>query len=746
MIIRILFSYIIFSFFIFGNSYSKDLIILGNKKLDSDSLQSLTSIDLYKSDYDKNEIQIIQSELYNSELIFNVYIEENLDNFVLTIDESKIIENIYINGNVFINDENIINNLISKPNKLFNQNTLINDIDLINKIYLSNGYKDISVKTTTEVYSEDRVNLIFDIFENKQSKIIKIDFQGNKFFSDRFLRSLINSSEDSFFNFFSSGVSLDDDVFNFDTAIIKNKYLNYGFNDIRVTYSLNNLSNRNDQILTFYISEGSKYLINDIQYNLISETLKHELDSIINNLNNYLSDNDYQLDIEKIEDYVIKLNDSLISKNIFKSFINFEINFTAEGYDILIYEEFADPLIVNSINIFGNGITKDATIRNNIVIEPGDYYNENLINRSLKNLQQKKYINNAKINIIEDNQNVDINFNIEENKKTGNFLIGGNFSGDIGLGLSTSLKDNNLFGTGNELNVKLDYNEENIRFDLNYIYYPSNRNNISYEYKIFNLDRDLKSSYGYKSKEYGAGIFFNFDYSENLSFTPGLEYRNSEGYSAQNSLDFINDNIKNFNQYIFNLNISHDTTNDIFYPTNGYKNSLFIKYIPRQSTLPYYSITIQNESYFEFVNSSDFIFNQNIFGFADTLDANDKISSINTFSLGGLSFKGFDYRGIGPLSSNYYLGGNKFFTSTIGYGSSFLFDEDNVNIKLFYSLGSLWGSDYTNDNDIKLRSSLGLSFDIMTPLLPISLSYAIPINKQPDDRLRNFNFSIGTSF
>ena len=37
--------------------------------------------------------------------------------------------------------------------------------------------------------------------------------------------------------------------------------------------------------------------------------------------------------------------------------------------------------------------------------------------------------------------------------------------------------------------------------------------------------------------------------------------------------------------------------------------------------------------------------------------------------LGGLNFKGFDYRGIGPIDNNIYLGGNKFFTSTIGYGS-----------------------------------------------------------------------------
>jgi outer membrane protein insertion porin family len=101
-----------------------------------------------------------------------------------------------------IKDEDIINNINSKSNSLFNRNTLLNDIDTIEMVYLSKGFNNISIKTSTESYSEDRVNLIFDIYEDDPSKIIKIKFKGNKFFSDRFLRSLIKSEEDSFLNFF----------------------------------------------------------------------------------------------------------------------------------------------------------------------------------------------------------------------------------------------------------------------------------------------------------------------------------------------------------------------------------------------------------------------------------------------------------------------------------------------------------------------------------------------------------------
>ena len=78
--------------------------------------------------------------------------------------------------------------------------------------------------------------------------------------------------------------------------------------------------------------------------------------------------------------------------------------------------------------------------------------------------------------------------------------------------------------------------------------------------------------------------------------------------------------------------------------------------------------------------------------------------------------------------------------------NNFIFDEkDNINLKFFYTLGSIWGSDYKNNDDVDLRSSIGASIDILS-VIPISLSYAVPIQKNSNDRVREFNFNIGTSF
>jgi outer membrane protein assembly factor BamA len=167
----------------------------------------------------------------------------------------------------------------------------------------------------------------------------------------------------------------------------------------------------------------------------------------------------------------------------------------------------------------------------------------------------------------------------------------------IYLALETSLKST------------IDFNSENLRYDLNYTYYSSKNNNLSYTYKIFNLDKDLQSSYGYKSKQMGAGLNLNYQYSENLKISPGIQITNLKGYSAQDNLNFINDNINTTNKYIFSINLSYDTTNEILYPTNGYLNSIFINYVPDFNfNSSYYVIRVKNESYLEFQNSSEFYF------------------------------------------------------------------------------------------------------------------------------------------
>ncbi len=46
----------------------------------------------------------------------------------------------------------------------------------------------------------------------------------------------------------------------------------------------------------------------------------------------------------------------------------------------------------------------------------------------------------------------------------------------------------------------------------------------------------------------------------------------------------------------------------------------------------------------------------------------------------------------------------------------------------------------------KLRYSVGLGVAWISPLGPLRISYAYPLNSKPEDRIQRFQFQIGTGF
>ena len=193
-----LFLFILISF----NSYSSNLEIQGLSKLNFDDLNSITSIDLSKNFFNQNEINTILEDLYDSDLIFDVILENNNDNYFLTIQENNLIENVYLNGNNNINDDQLKEVLNSKKGTFLNKDSILSDYLSLKNLYNLKGYYNLSVNSYVEKFSNDKVNLIFVINEGNQSSIIDINFFGNDYFSDSFLYSLIKSKKKIFIIFF----------------------------------------------------------------------------------------------------------------------------------------------------------------------------------------------------------------------------------------------------------------------------------------------------------------------------------------------------------------------------------------------------------------------------------------------------------------------------------------------------------------------------------------------------------------
>ena len=83
-----------------------------------------------------------------------------------------------------------------------------------------------------------------------------------------------------------------------------------------------------------------------------------------------------------------------------------------------------------------------------------------------------------------------------------------------------------------------------------------------------------------------------------------------------------------------------------------------------------------------------------------------------------------------------------------GYPSKFISLGTQASVDLVVELDKYWGVDYDKSIDEKkdLRSSVGLGLNWMTPIGPLSFSYAEPLSRNETDIIERFRFNLGTTF
>ena len=357
---------IIIFYFLSQNMFAKSVNFEGLSKFNLDDIQSITSLDINNKNLEINDINQILKELSRSDLIYEVSYKELSDVFTFTIIEANIIENIYINNNVWIKDDLIIQNLKSKNNSFLTKNKIKKNIKIIKNIYKSKGFKDISVIAKVEKYSSDRIILIYEVEENQQQKINIIKFVGNDFFSNNYLSSIINSQSIKFYNIFKSGSNLNFSSFEFDKNKILSSYKNEGFANVKVSYVIEK-SSLNNNVLYFYINEGQRVKINNVNFKYDND-ISYLFSDLSSELTKKLKENDNYYSKSLIDEYLDLYNTNLINNNIHN--INVVSLIIEDGQNINLSFETTkkNPIVVNKINISGNSITKNKTIRSKISI------------------------------------------------------------------------------------------------------------------------------------------------------------------------------------------------------------------------------------------------------------------------------------------------------------------------------------------------------------------------------------------
>ena len=128
--------------------------------------------------------------------------------------------------------------------------------------------------------------------------------------------------------------------------------------------------------------------------------------------------------------------------------------------------------------------------------------------------------------------------------------------------------------------------------------------------------------------------------------------------------------------------------------------------------------------------------------------SNDDIKLSERLYIPGKRLRGFETGKIGPKDGNDFIGGN--YVSSINATTTIptlLENVQSVDVVLFADAANIWGVDYDSSLDNNgIRSSVGIGIDWLTPVGPLTFSFAHPVTKEPTDIEQTFRFNIGTSF
>ena len=734
--------FLLFLFFIFSRSYAvevKQIIITGNERVSDETIIMFSKINI-GDEFSSADLNNSLKELYYTNYFKNVSISNNSGIININVIENPIIQTVTING---VNKKKInesLNDITQKIEKYpFVENRINDQVVLIKNILKSNGYYFVDIKTSISENNNNTVDLIYDINLGEIAKIKKISFIGDKKFRDNTLRNVIISEETKFWKFLTRNKFLDTNRVKTDTFKLNKFYKNRGYFDVKIKSTTAVINDKNQFELIFNIDSGEKYFFNEFK--------------IIQN-SNYNEDN-FSYFNKRLEDLKGKKYSNKILENLIDEINNFillnDFVFVNANYqevkkenkiDVIIKFDDLDKQYVERINVLGNFITDEKVIRNNLIIDEGDPYNDILFNKSIQTIKAMNIFKNVDYKSSENNQNKIIDIIVEE-KATGELFAGAG-TGTTGSSISAGIKENNYLGLGIKLDTNLVFSDESIKGKFSVLNPNFNNSDKSISTTIESSTNDFMSTAGYKTNRTGFTIGTEFEQMTDFYVNFELSNYYEDLETSSTATNIVKKQEGNYFENLFSYKLKYNKLDQNFEPTDGFINFF-------EQTLPIYSddLSIENSFTSSIYHSlgDNLILSANFFlKTINSLEDNVRVSK--RVFVPSRRLRGFETGKIGPKDGTQYIGGN--YATALNLNSTLpnvIFENDNVDLNFFMDFANVWEVDYNSNLDSnKLRSSTGIAVNWFSTIGPLTFSYAIPLSEADTDITESFRFQIGTSF
>lgn len=748
---------------VFAQQYQFNTVqIEGNQRIGDSAILSRAGIARGQA-VSAGQLNDAYQALNNSGLFESVSIEPQGRTLKISVVELPTINRISFEGNRRIKDEALSSVIESTARRVFNPSQAEKDANSIAEAYSNDGRLAARVQPKVIKRNQNRVDLVFEVFEGDNVEVERLSFVGNRKYSDRRLRRVLGTKQAGLFRRLVRRDTFVQDRVDFDKQVLRDFYFSRGFVDMRVNSVNAELTEERDgYFLGFNIQEGQQFKFGEV-------SVTSELPNV---------DGDVYSDFVKVKPGVV-YSPTLVEADIARlerqairdgvDFMRVEPRVTRNERDLTLDVEFVlsrgQRIFVERIDIEGNTTTLDRVVRRQFDSVEGDPFNPREIRQSAERIRALGYFENAEVNAREGStpEQVVIDVDVEE-KPTGSLNFGGSFSSSDGPGLAISFAEENFIGRGQKLFLNVSTASDARRYGFRFVEPSLLGRDVS-----FGLELDYSET---------NSSFSTYD-TTNLKFQPSLTFPVSENgrlqlrYTAQQTevtaqdenddgTDFHGDIIAGdiaagkLTSSSIGYTYSYDTRRTGLDPNAGVLFRFSQDYAGIGGDQEYIRTVAKAVAEKKFLNE-ELTLRATLEGGALSWHGGTN-RAVDRFILSTSQLRGFEPGGIGPRDANSdegdTLGGNLYIVGRLEAEFPLgLPEEYGIRGGVFYDVGNVWDLTDVNLNGGSVsgesgsfRHVIGVSIYWDTPVGPLQFNISDAIKKEEFDREQKFEITLQTQF
>lgn len=693
------------------------------------------------------------------------------------IAEQALLADVQVAGNKSQSDQELLALVLLRGGDPRDDFLIQRGIDAIERSYRDKGYYLAHVEIDTKTLEESDI-LVFRVREGPRVKIRGLEFEGNTSYTAKQLSSRIETEK--YFIIFAKG-ELSEEKLDQDVGRIRDFYRDEGYLDVRVDRQIALSPTQKDAVVKFIVDEGRKYTVRSIRFDVVGKGVFAEQtlrEAMALKTGSIFSGKQQKQSIEQLQNLYGKLGHLPVSEGGTTS-ITIERSFaeTEPVVDLDVKITEGKAYHVGNIIIRGNQGTQDRVVRRQMRgIEPGRRFDGSGVALTEQNVRETGLFSEAKVTVLGDEGDQDFRDVLLEVKetRTGSISFGAAVSSDAGIlgaldvnqrnfditdtpeSLSELLTGKAFSGAGQQFALSIQPGDELQRYSISW----SDPYLLDTDYFV-----SARAQYFTRERE-------NFDETRLGGFTR-LGKRFGDVWSAHTGQRIELINIDDIDPLApvdvfdvegdstiagLSLGVSRSTVDSRITPSRGSRLNFTI-----ERTFGDYNFTsFTAEGNIFFTLSEDFFGRKTILALRTELGyifEDSEAPLFERFYAGGhSSFRGFEFRGVGPRGlvdpDGIPNNGDEFVGDDPVGGRWQLLMGAEYSFPIWAEIlrGVFFIDSGTVDEDLSLnawRVSIGTGIRLNLPFLgnaPFAFDIAVPLLKEDFDEERLFSFSLALPF